>query len=269
MGYSDYDRAREELAKAQPLLPNNVRIFQFLGLIDRRQGHWDEAVRNLEHAVSLDPRHVELIMHLGVTYVLLRRYEEARAMGNRAPMLEPRSISRIWQPQIAVLAEADTGPLRAVLNTIEAEGPSSAALVAEESFRLARRERDPAAAARALANFPNKDNIGLQFPHACYEGLLAKLRQDAPGAHSAFTAARAEAEKIVRAHPESAESLSVLALIDAELGAKERAIQEGRAACDLLPVARDAMAGVGLPLISPASTHSRARRILPYNSWRW
>src|SRR5205823_3576400 len=31
-GYFDYDRAREELAKAQHALPNNVQIFKFLGL---------------------------------------------------------------------------------------------------------------------------------------------------------------------------------------------------------------------------------------------
>jgi tetratricopeptide (TPR) repeat protein len=135
-----------------------------------------------------------------------------------------------------------------VLNTIEAEGPSSVAEVAEDFFHLALRERDPAAAARALANIPNKDNIDSvdQFPRAWHEGLLAKLRQDAPRAHSAFTAARAEAEKIVRAHPESARSLSVLAMIDAELGEKEKAIQEGRTACDMIPVARDAMDGMGL-----------------------
>jgi hypothetical protein len=35
----------------------------------------------------------------------------------------------------------------------------------------------------------------------------------------------------------------VLALIDAELGDKEKAIQEGRTACDMLPLAKDAVAG--------------------------
>src|SRR4029077_3590307 len=218
-GYLNYDRAREELAKAQHALPNNVQIFQFLGLIDRRQRHWDEAVRNLEHAVSLDPRQVHVIIHLNATYFWLRRYEEALAMRNRGLALEPRSIYfRIRRSEIAVQAEADTGPLRAVLNTIEAEGPSSAAEVAQDSFQLALGERDPAAAARALTNIPNKGDLENYCPHARYEGLLAKLRQDAPGAHSAFTAARAEAEKIVRrARPEdTAGALSVLALIDAE-----------------------------------------------------
>jgi TolB-like protein len=36
-GYRDFDRAREQLTKAQHALPNNAQIFQFLGLIDRRQ----------------------------------------------------------------------------------------------------------------------------------------------------------------------------------------------------------------------------------------
>jgi TolB-like protein/Flp pilus assembly protein TadD len=245
-GYLNYDRAREELAKAERTLPNNSRILSFLGLIDRRQGRWDKAIQNLEHAVSLDPRNVEMISNLGVLYFNLRRYGEAFALWNRALTLEPRNIVfRTLPPSIALDAEANPAPLRAVINTIEAEGPSSAAEVADSSFRLALYERDPVGAARALANIPSQNNIeAFHFPHACYEGLLAKLRQDVPGAHSAFTAARAEAEKIVHAQPTSVEPLSVLALIDAELGQKEKAIQEGRAACDMEPVEKDALSGM-------------------------
>jgi len=249
-GYLDYDRAREELAKAQHALPNNAQIFWFLGLIDRRQGRWDETIQNLEHAVDLDPRDVSTIGDLGQTYYDLRKYGEALAIYNRELALEPQSINfRTAPASIAVDAEADLAPLRAVVNTIEAEGPSSAAVVAlDSSFQLALRERDPAATARALANIPSEGSVQgfWQFPHAWYEGLLAKLRQDAPGAHSAFTAARAEADKIVRAQPGSVASLSVLALIDAELGDKEKAIQEGRTACDMLPLTKDAAVGVQL-----------------------
>ena len=164
--------------------------------------------------------------------------------------MEPRSINfRTTPASIRAEAEADTAPLHAVVNAIEAEAPSSAAEVAlDSSFQLALRERDAAAAARALASIPSEGDVYrfFQYPHAWYEGLLAKLRQDAPAARSAFTAARAEAEKIVRAQPGSVASLSVLALIDAELGDKEKAIQEGRTACDMLPVAKDATVGVML-----------------------
>jgi TolB-like protein/class 3 adenylate cyclase len=240
-GHRNYDRARAELAKAQHALPNNVQIFTFLGLIDRRQGRWDEAIRNLERAVDLDPRNADPIRELAETYRMLRRYEESLAMWNRALALEPRSVNFRTAPAlIRVEAEANTVPLRAVVNAIEAEGPSSAAEVAEESFQLALRERDPAAAARALANIPKEGTRGL--PHALWEGLLAKLRQDAPGAHAAFTAARNELEKIVRAQTDDAPN--PLAFIDAELGDKEKAIQESRSNCDKRPVEKDAMEGV-------------------------
>jgi TolB-like protein/Tfp pilus assembly protein PilF len=246
-GYLNYDRAREELAKAQRALPNNTRIFWILGLINRREGRWDEAIRNLERAVDLDPRNTTTLIDLGETYRALRRYGDAIPMANRALALEPRRITiRTGPASIAVHAQADIAPLRAVVNAIEAEGPSPAAEVAVDSFQLALRERDAAAAARVLADIPSEGNVGafFKYPHAWFEGLLAKLRQDVPGAHSAFTAARAEAEKTVRAQPGSEASLTVLALIDAQLGEKEKAIQEGRTVYDMVPPTKDAVVGV-------------------------
>ena len=247
-GYRNYDRARAELAKAQRTLPNNAQIFQFLGLIDRRQSRWDEAIRNLERAVDLDPRNQDMLNDLKDTYYNLRRYEEAIAVAYRALSLQPRNaLLRTLPAWIGVDADANIAPLRATLNTIEAEGPVSATEVANISFQTALRERDPAAAARALANISNEGYMkeaDYRVPHGWYEGLLAKLRQDAPAAHSAFMAARAETEKVVRAQPGNAQPLTALALIDAELGDKERAIREGRTACDMLPPAKDAISGV-------------------------
>jgi TolB-like protein/Tfp pilus assembly protein PilF len=247
-GYLNYDRAREELAKAQHALPNNAQIFQFLGLIDRRQGRWDEAIRNLERALDLDPRNADVIGDLGETYFNLRKYGEAIAVSNRALALKPGSaFLRTYPAWVGVDADANIAPLRATLNTIEAEGPASAAEVAGIFFQTALRERDPAAAARALANISSEGYIkeaDYRVPRAWHEGLLAKLRQDAPAAPAAFLGARAEIEKVVRAQPGNTRALSALALIDAELGDKEKAIQEGRTACDMLPPAKDAISGV-------------------------
>jgi TolB-like protein/Flp pilus assembly protein TadD len=249
-GYRDYDGARKELAKAQVALPNNAPIFQILGLIDRRQGRWEEAIRNLERAVDLDPRNKGTLNDLGVTYLDLRRYGETIAVINRALALEPRSaFLRIAPAAVGVDADANLAPLRAVLNTIEAEGPSSVAEVPGILFTTALRERDPAGVARALANVPSESyikEVDYEIPRAWHEGLLAKLRQDAPAAHAAFMGARAETEKLVSAQPANAKPLAMLALIDAELGEKEKAIREGRTACDMLPVAKDAVDGAQL-----------------------
>jgi TolB-like protein/Tfp pilus assembly protein PilF/tRNA A-37 threonylcarbamoyl transferase component Bud32 len=248
-GYLSYDRAREELVKAQRALPNNAQISAVLSYIDRRQGRWDEAIRNLERAVDLDPRDIEIIRELGGIYLSLRRYGEAIAMYNRVLALEPRSIYLRTNPAwVAVEAKADLAPLQAIVNAIEAEGLSSATDIADISFQLALRERDPTAAAYAMAKIPEVyfDPFGFPFPHAWFEGLLDKLQQDAPAALAAFTTARSKTEKMVDVQPENERSLSALALIDAELGAKEKAIHEGRRACDMLPLAKDAFVGVVL-----------------------
>jgi len=52
--------------------------------------------------------------------------------------------------------------------------------------------------------------------------------------------------KLVNAQPENEKPLSVLALINAELGDREKAIHEGRTACDMLPVSKDALDGGAL-----------------------
>jgi len=249
-GYLDYDRAREELTKAQQLLPNDAQVFKFLGLIERRQGRWNEAVRNLERVVELDPRNADGFGNLAQVYFDLRRYNESIATFDRIAQLEPGNPAvRTFRASIELLARADVAPLRAVINTIEAEGPASAADVATLSFELALDERDPAAAARAFANIPREgytDSNSFPFPRAWFEGLLAELRRDTPAAQSAFRVALSETEKIVREQPKNAKPLSVLALVDAHLGQKDKAIQEGRMACDILPIAKDAVDGVML-----------------------
>ena len=60
---------------------------------------------------------------------------------------------------------------------------------------------------------------------------------------AAFTAARAEQEKVVQAQPNYGPPLCVLGLIDAALGRKEDALREGRRAVELLPVEKDALNG--------------------------
>jgi TolB-like protein/predicted Zn-dependent protease len=249
-GYLNYRAAREELVKAQRELPNNAQVFQMFGQMNRWEGRWEEASQNLQRSVELDPRNASTITDLAWVYIALRKYEEADALATRLQALEPRSpILRCGRGFIGLEARADTASLSAVLDTIESESPQSATEVADLSFRLARYERDPTKAARALANMPREGKIDMNyapFPHTWYEGLLAKLRQDVTAAHSAFTAARSETEKLVHAQRGNAVPLGVLALIDAELGDKEKAIAEARTACDMLPSTKNALDGVWL-----------------------
>ena len=69
------------------------------------------------------------------------------------------------------------------------------------------------------------------------------MTKDEARARTAFEAARAQQEKIVQAQPDYGPALCVLGLIDAALGRKDLALDEGRRAIALMPVEKDVING--------------------------
>src|SRR5205807_4952875 len=57
-GHLNYDEALTELGLARKSLPNDCRVFELAGLIQNRQGKFEEALPELERAMELDPRNV-------------------------------------------------------------------------------------------------------------------------------------------------------------------------------------------------------------------
>jgi tetratricopeptide (TPR) repeat protein len=247
----DYDRARAELDLARRTLPNEPQVYFMSATIDRRQGRWSEAVRNFERAVELDPRNVHFLILDGGMYGYLRRYPEATRLLDRAVSVSPHDyfarIIRAFQP---FFARADLRPLRTELNAILAEEPAAAEKIADALFVCATLERDSAATAHALTAIPSEglgeDRNNFQSSREWFIGLAARTFGDASKAHSAFTAARAIQEKVVRDQPAYAGAWSRLGVIDAGLGRKEDAVREGRRACELLPLSTDSVAGPSL-----------------------
>src|SRR5437588_3623193 len=247
-GYFDYDHARDELAIAGRTMPNNARIFEWSGFIDRRQSRRHDAVRNFERATELDPRNVKILTSAATTYGLLREYKQGREVFDRVVALEPNNIGhRLVRAWIDVKERANTRAVRAVLEEILADNPESARL----RFDLALYDRDAVAADHALAALGalGEDTFGagrggMQFSRAYLQGSVARMKGDAAAAHAAFTVARAQQEAAVRAQPDYGPPLGVLGLIDAGLGRKEEALWEGRRAIELAPMAKDSLDGV-------------------------
>jgi TolB-like protein/class 3 adenylate cyclase len=247
-GFRDYDRARTELAIARRTLPNNAEVFEYTGYIDRREGHWEEATRNLERALELDPRNFYTITQLALTYQQQRRYADAVRTFDRALTIVPGDpFTRMSRPTVAFDERADIKPFQTMLAALVAEDPSVAPDVDDPDHALC--ERTAAAAARSLANYP-RDGLpssgGVNFPHAYWEGVVARWQGESTKAQAAFTAARNEVAKTVEKQPDFAAGLSLLGMIDAGLGRKEEALREGRRACELLPISKDAIDGVAL-----------------------
>src|SRR4030095_4671231 len=69
------------------------------------------------------------------------------------------------------------------------------------------------------------------------------MTKDEARAHAAFEAARTQQEKRVQAQPDYGPALCALAMIDAALGRKELALEEGRRAMALAPLEKDVING--------------------------
>jgi TolB-like protein/class 3 adenylate cyclase/Tfp pilus assembly protein PilF len=245
-GYLDYDRARQELTAAQRALPNNADAFLFAAFIDRRQGRWNDSMRNFERASELNPRNVFILEQLSFNYELLRRYDDMTAVLDRAFAIAPKGIAlRAQRARVALNSRADPQPLHATIQAILSEDPNAASILAEYCFPLALYEHDGAAAERALAVMPAYGcfDAGIPFPTSWCEGLAARMRGDQAAARGSFTDARIELQKMVDDKPDYAGALCALGVVDAALGKKEDAIKEGRRAVELMPASKDAVNG--------------------------
>jgi tetratricopeptide (TPR) repeat protein len=141
-------------------------------------------------------------------------------------------------------SKANTLPLHQLIDELRAKDPGAIQNIADDWLYCALAERDPVAAANALVALgENTLGMTLKYSPRFVEGLIGRMTNDHAKARAAFTAARAEQEKLVRTNPNDAGALSVLGLIDAALGQKEEAQREGRRAVELLPLEKDAISG--------------------------
>ena len=216
------------------------------GYIDRRQGRWEKSLEEMNKALELDPHNFSILQQISLTYQALRRYKEMAATLDTALGMAPKDIpSRVKRAWIDLESRANPKPLHAAIETILAEDPNAAPVLAVEWLFLSLRERDPDAAQRALANMPARGSgcfdENIPFPNSWCEGLAARLRGDETAARAAFTTARKELEQLARDQPDYAAALCALGVVNAALGNKESAVREGQRAVELLPLRKSAI----------------------------
>ena len=243
----DYKGALAELEFARRGLSNDPQVYALTGYILRRQGKNEEGLRELQRATELDPRNTSLLQQLGFSYQCLFRYPEWAAAEDRILAITPDdALVKLERARVDFHWKADPKPLCQLVERLRAEQPASIADVAPDWFSCALRARDWPGAEQALAALGDNpawgDNTIVLSRHFG-EGLLARLMRDEAKAAEAFAAARVEQEQVVARQKEYGPALCVLGLIDAALGKKELALEEGKRAMELLPVEKDALNG--------------------------
>src|SRR5205814_2011239 len=204
--YTDYDRARAELAVAQQSLPNNPRVYELAGLMDCSQRRSADAIHNLERACELDPRNLPYLINLGATYLCLHDYNQHTRIMDRIvaynPDLRP---GRIFRASVEVYRRADTGPWRAAIEKILTNEPWSEKdpFMAGQRYMLALYDRDWDDAERAAPLLSRKYSFEWGLPRLgpdFWVGVVARLKGDESSALAAFVRARAQQEDEIRGH---------------------------------------------------------------------
>jgi tetratricopeptide (TPR) repeat protein len=180
--------------------------------------------------------------------LLLHDYDQHAKIMDRIVALDPgRKPGRILRASVEVFRRADTGPWRAAIEKILTNEPGSEKdpFMAFQRYTLALYDRDWDAAERAAPLLSREYSFEWGLPRLGPDfgvGVVARLKGDESSALAAFLRARAQQEEEIRAHPDDAGLLAELGLIDAGLGRKEEALNEGRRAMELAVPVKDSSA---------------------------
>ncbi len=246
---SDLDRAHDELTVARRTLPNDSEALLIAGRVDRHRNRWDDSLANLLKASELDPRNQEIDHHLQYNYRLMRRYSEWEQRLAKDALSDPQPA--FWRQLALADLNLDKGdPVAA--QALLAEVPldfSPTGEIWDTRFTTALYLRDYDAANRVIAAAPAKwadDLFGEQTRESWADGLIARLRGDKQKAQAVFVAARKRVDATWGDKSKDQGYFAQVARLDAGLGQKHEAIREAQRAVDLMPIAKDSVAGAKL-----------------------
>jgi TolB-like protein/class 3 adenylate cyclase/Flp pilus assembly protein TadD len=240
-GQRDFTGGLAEFQQAEKGLPNDVDIIDAIGLIQRRLGHWEEAIDRFRRVVELDPRNINAYHTLAATYYSLRRFPEALAMLDRILALEPEFEPALWLKLRVFWAMGDIQAAEQVLASPKFS-PSDRGMQAlfQRRYAAAIEMFSNAVAAETKRAEPSDDEKLLL-------GLSQQRTGDALAARATYETAvkdiRRELDKVAPGSNTEAELHAGLGLAHAGLGEAASAVAEGQKAMAMRPTSKDPFEG--------------------------
>jgi TolB-like protein len=81
----DYGPAKTTFEHVSKTLPGSSKVPSALGLIARREGHWDESIAYFEQALAFDPQNVELLNDTALTSTIPSSAKALRSSAGHRP----------------------------------------------------------------------------------------------------------------------------------------------------------------------------------------
>jgi TolB-like protein/Tfp pilus assembly protein PilF len=237
----DYGLAKTTFGRISKMLPGSSEAPGALGLVTRREGHWDESVAYFEQALTLDPRNVELLAAAASTYAMLRQFPTALKLYDRALDITPNDPDLMTVKATVYQTEGNLQEAAKLLAEVNEQTPSDSAF--GDKINQLRLERNLGEAIRLLQARQAQFHFASEIDKGINQVRLAmvqRLAGDTAGAKVAAEKARNTLEPLYRDQPDSFEVSASLSQADAVMGQKDAALKEAERAIMLLPRGKDA-----------------------------
>jgi TolB-like protein/Flp pilus assembly protein TadD len=242
----DYNAATSRFEQLLGKWPNNSEILEALGLIVRRQGHWDQSKTYLDRAIELDPLSPELRQDAVQVRVYTRDFPAALRAIDDALNIWPDDVGFIAHKAIVYLQLGELDQAVAWLNGLHPRPSDLLAIIAITD--QARFRRNYAGAISELQWLLQLDQASEStgFTSSFLNLNLADLRRlsgDSSGAKTNYIQARDQLLVMLKSQPDNADFYCYLALVYCGLGDREAATEYAERAVSLMSVSKDALAG--------------------------
>jgi TolB-like protein/tetratricopeptide (TPR) repeat protein/class 3 adenylate cyclase len=238
-GQRDFTGALAEFQLAEKNLPNNVDVLQAMGLIQRRLGHWDEAIAALRRAVELDPRNINSAFPLAITYMSVRRYSDVARVADHILAIEPANAIGIERKVRSLWAFGESAKADSLLNNPGVD----VGLIAEDAMHKRRFNEAVVLLAKAAPGESANDKTGRLLSL----GLAQQRAGNGAAARTAYQQAAQEFQReLGKVAPDSgpaAELHSGLGVAYAGLGDASSAVAEGQKGMVMQPSSEDPFEG--------------------------
>jgi TolB-like protein/Tfp pilus assembly protein PilF len=237
----DYGPAKTTFEHVSKMLPGNSKVPSALGLIARREGHWDESIAYFEQALALDPQNLDLLNDTALTFAALRQFPAALKLYDRALDIVSNDPDLMASKASIYQAQGNLAQAAKALSEINTHTASWHAV--RIKFNQLRLERNHGEALRLLQarQASGIENVNKQILLA----LTQRLDGDTVDAKVTAEQLRDPLEALCKNQPENPFFAAGLSFANAVLGQKDSALKGAESAVMLSPSNKDRLDGPG------------------------
>jgi TolB-like protein/Tfp pilus assembly protein PilF len=242
-GFLDYSKALEEIKISEGNLKNNSECIYIKASIYRRKGEWSLAKENYLKAFELDPGSPRIVLDLAGTLYLTGEYHEAEKYFNKVISISPTLFQSYWLKSLMYMKwKGNTSQARATIaDAFHFEECISNPTLVELKVLLDIYDGNYQNALLSLSS-KNIDILESQYYTTTKSLLYARiysLMKVQEKAYKYFDSARVTLEQRIIENPDDDRLYIAAGIAYAGMGLKEKAIESGKRAVELMPINKE------------------------------